>query len=84
MMFRTLSDRTTVLHVSLDHGSPIDPTWHMLTFIFANIFQCEGQAGILSFDDANLSKCSFAHHSQESEVVEVDCGEEVVSAYMQP
>lgn len=45
----------------------------MLTFIFANVFQGEGQAGIFSLDDADLPKRTFPHHSQESEMVEVDC-----------
>ena len=72
MMFRTLSDRTTVLDVSLDRRSPLSPRWHLLTFIFANVLQGKGQTGILSLDDANLSKCTFSHHAQESEMVEVD------------
>ena len=45
----------------------------MLTFIFANVFQGEGQAGVLPLDDANLSECTFSHDAQESEMVEVDC-----------
>lgn len=73
MMFRTLSDRTTVSHVSLDRRPPMGPLAHMLTFIFANVFQGEGQAGILSLDDANLSKGTFAHDAQESEMIEIDC-----------
>lgn len=51
----------------------MDPLGHMLTFIFANVFQGEGQAGVLSLDDANLSKSTFAHDAQESEMIEVDC-----------
>lgn len=47
----------------------------MLTFIFANVFQGEGQAGVLSLNDANLSERTFPHYSQESEMVEVDCRE---------
>lgn len=45
----------------------------MLTFIFANVLEGKGQAGVLSLDDADLSKCTFAHHAQKSEMVEVDC-----------
>ena len=48
---------------------------YMPTFIFANVLQGEGQASVLSLDDANLSKCAFSHHSQESEMIEVDCYE---------
>ena len=75
MIFRTLSDRTTVLHVSVARTLPIGPKLSMLTFIFANIFEGEGQASILPLDDANLSKSTFPHHSQESEMVEIDCCE---------
>ena len=44
----------------------------MLTFIFAYIFEGEGQASILALDDANLSKCTLSHHSQESKMVKID------------
>lgn len=71
-MFRTLSDRTTILDVSVFCPLAIGPSSSMLTFIFADIFQGEGQASILPLDDANLSKRPFPHHSQESKMVEID------------
>ena len=72
-MFRTLSDRTTALRVSAGPTLRIGLMYSILTFIFANVFQGEGQTGILSLDDANLAKGTFSHHSQESKMVEVDC-----------
>lgn len=52
------------------------------TFIFADVLQSKGQTCILSLDDPHFAKCAFAHHAQESEVVEVDYGDTgIVSQY---
>lgn len=45
------------------------------TFIFADILECKGQAGIFALDNADLAKGAFAHDAQEAEVVEVNCGD---------
>lgn len=42
MMFRTLSDRTTVLRVSVGPTLRIGLLSSILTFIFPNVFQGEG------------------------------------------
>ena len=42
MMFRTLSDRTTALHVSAGPTLRIGLMYSILTFIFTNVFQGEG------------------------------------------
>lgn len=74
MIFRTLSDLTTMHFVN----SIINP-WIVVsidTLIFAYVFESKGQAGILPFNNSYFAKSAFAHHTQETEVVEVDCRKE--------
>jgi len=59
-MFRTLSLRTTAavsVRVLLMLGKS------HLTLIFANVLESEGQAGVLSFYDADLAKGALADDS---------------------
>ena len=67
MMFRTLSDRTTGKAVSMTAwtGNPAR------TFIFADVLESKGIAGILAFDDADFAKGALANHTKESEMVQV-------------
>lgn len=70
-MLRTLSERTT------DKVSLSSKSWMLTfsirhTFIFANILESKGQAGILALDDSNLTEGSFADHSQKPKMVEID------------
>lgn len=90
-MFRTLSDRTTVVeeemilafHVHNDigqngHGASSTST-PSLTFIFANVFQGERETGIFALDDSNFAKGSFADDTKQSKVVEVHYWRHTVS-----
>ncbi len=43
----------------------------LLTFIFAYVLERKCQASVLSLDDADLPKGSFANDSQQTEVIEV-------------
>jgi len=45
----------------------------MLTFIFPDILESKGQACIFPLDDPHLPEGTLSHHSQEAEMVEVDC-----------
>jgi hypothetical protein len=47
-----------------------------LTLIFADIFQGEGQSGVLPLHDAYLSERTFSYHAEEFEVIEVYCRRE--------
>lgn len=44
------------------------------TFILAQVFEGEGQAGVFALDDADLAKGALADDAEEFEVVELDCG----------
>jgi len=72
MMFRTLSDRTTVQEMS---ANAAEIRSGEATFIFANILQREGQSSVFPLDNSNLPKCSLSDDSQQSEMIEVHCGE---------
>ncbi len=67
MMFRTFSDRTTILQVSKTGGTcPCDG--HQ-TFIFAYVFQRKCKTGIFAFDNAYFAKGTFAYDSEKLEMV---------------
>ena len=82
MMLRTLSDRTTERkgQVSDQSGASnavlffFQSNVQKHTFIFANVLQCEGQAGIFPLHDSNFSESAPADDSQETEVIEVHLG----------
>jgi hypothetical protein len=42
------------------------------TFLFANIFQGERKASVLSLDDSNLSEGTFANDAEQTEMIKVD------------
>ena len=73
MIFRTLSDRTTIQVV------PDQPYGRLRgggetsarTFILSDVFERKGQAGILALDDAHFTKGTFADDTQKFEMVEV-------------
>lgn len=60
-MFRTLSDRTTIACISRSLCSFLGMS--LLTFIFAYILERKRQASVLTLDDADLPKGSFADDS---------------------
>jgi hypothetical protein len=72
MIFRTLSDRTTVTQrqrgPSLAAGRRCRQT-----FIFSYILERKGEAGVLALDNAHLAKGSLADDSQQPEVIQVHC-----------
>lgn len=43
------------------------------TFILANIFEGKGQTRILSLNNTNLAKGTFAHDPQKPKMIEIDC-----------
>lgn len=70
MILRTLSDRTTVTQrqhwrARTARGSARH------TFIFANVLERKGKAGVLALDNAHLAEGSLADDAQQPEVVEV-------------
>lgn len=71
MIFRTLSDRTTV--TQHQHSGPWSPWGCTQTFIFPYVLERKGEAGVLALDNAHLAKGSFADDAQQPEVVEVHC-----------
>ena len=71
MMFRTLSDRTTATGVRCLHTVPCLGVQGQHTLIFSDILQGKSQSGVLPLHYSDLSKCSFAYDTQESEVIEV-------------
>ena len=70
MIFRTLSDRTTDQLISFFESHVACQSIH--TFILAYVFQSKGQASVLSLHNPYLAKGAFAHHSKQSEMVQVD------------
>lgn len=42
------------------------------TFIFADVLEGKGEAGVFALDDADLAKGAFSDDAQEAKVVEVD------------
>lgn len=78
MMFRTLSDRTTVTQrqhwtllvclPGLQCGGCGIPT-----FIFSYVLERKCEACVFPLDDAHLAECALAHNAKQAEVVEVDC-----------
>lgn len=69
MMFLTLSERTTRVHVSGTHNHTIK--WR--TFILADVFEGKCKSRIFPFNNANFAKSSLADDSEQSEVVQIDC-----------
>ena len=70
MIFRTLSERTTGRGVS---GSVANGGLELSrTFLLANIFQGECEAGILSLDNSNFAEGTLAYHTKKSEMIKVD------------
>ena len=74
MMFRTLSDRTTIqmegsVRIALSRATRI--WWYEHTLIFPDIFQSEREVGIFPLHNPHFSKGAAAHDTQESEMVEV-------------
>ena len=48
------------------------------TFIFADVLQGEGQAGIFALYYSYFSKSALSNHSQELEMIEVDCISQII------
>ena len=70
MIFRTLSDRTTV--TQRQHGPSLAARRRCRqTFIFSYILERKGEAGVLALDNAHLAKGALADNAQQPEVVEV-------------
>ncbi len=61
MMFRTLSDRTTISYMSWSLRYFLAVS--LLTFIFAYVLERKCEASVLSLDDADLPKGSLANNS---------------------
>ena len=79
MIFRTLSDRTTVAHVScpFDSVSIFQQCTH--TFIFAYVLQSKRQVRIFPFHDSYFAKCALPDDSEQFEMVEIDCSQDHIS-----
>ena len=72
MIFRTLSDRTTV--TQRQHGPSLAARRRCRqTFIFSYILERKGEAGVLALDNAHFAKGSLADDSQQPEVIQVHC-----------
>jgi len=44
-----------------------------LTFIFSDVLQCEGQAGIFPLDDADLAEGASSDDPKKLEMIQVHC-----------
>jgi hypothetical protein len=42
------------------------------TFIFPDIFQGKGQAGVFAFDNSDFAKSTLAHNPKKAEMIETD------------
>ncbi len=75
MMFRTLSDLTTVRQLVSHSASALRRLIQRLrlTLIFPYVFQRKGQAGVPPLHYPDLSKGTLSHHTQQSKMVEVHC-----------
>lgn len=79
IIFRTLSDRTTVVEVGGQFLALRSRMWKwkrghrctVPTFILANVFQGKRKTGIFSLDDSNFSKGASADNPEKSEMVQV-------------
>jgi hypothetical protein len=71
IIFRTLSERTTVTSVSYSSLNTVALKLRH-TFLFADIFQGKRKACVLPFNDPHFSKCALSNDTQEPEMIEVD------------
>lgn len=55
-----------------------------LTFILPYVLESKGEASVLALDDAHLAEGALADDSQQPEVVQVDCGQVLVSKRASP
>ena len=78
MIFRTLSDLTTVWHLVSRFRK--DGRLGQRTLIFADILQRKCQSGILPLHDPDLSKGTLSYDPQQSKMVEVHCKKEQLLA----
>jgi hypothetical protein len=73
MMFRTLSERTTVTQrqsVGLAVGGG---QWRVVpTFILSYVLERKRETRVLALDDAHLAKRALSDDTQQAEVVEID------------
>jgi len=71
MMFRTLSDRTTIPSSQLDGpiGASREGNAGRRTFILANVLQRKRQARVFPLDDAHLAKGSSTDDAKQAEVI---------------
>ena len=75
MMFRTLSDFTTVAQCQLEFVC----LWVQRTFVLADVLKGVGAAIVFPLHDADFAKGTFAYDPEETKVVEVYCSREAVS-----
>jgi hypothetical protein len=73
MIFRTLSERTTIFAISRAPANSRDEIEIIeRTFLFTNILERKRQAGVFALDNADLSKGTLSDNAEEAEVVKVN------------
>lgn len=73
MIFRTLSDRTTVTQRQRFFSLLANVSGCRQTFIFPYVLERKGEASIFALNDAHFAKGALADDAQQPEVVEVHC-----------